>query len=162
MYKKDANIKKIAGAIDASDTYDQKMIEIRRVTRVTAGGKHMSFRACVVIGDRKGNVGMGIAKGPDVSISMNKAVQQARKNIIHAQIVGTTIPHEVRAKFKTARIMLKPARQGTGLVAGGVARAILDLAGYQDVVSKMLGASNKINNARVVMQVLQSFKNFQK
>lgn len=138
--------------------YDQKIIDLARVTRVMAGGKRMRFRATVVIGDRKGKVAVGTAKGADVSIAINKAVTQAKKNFITVPLVKETIPHEVNVKYKASKVLLKPARVGTGIKAGGVVRVILDLAGVPNVVAKILGSKNKINIARSVIKGLSSFK----
>src|SRR3989339_1390040 len=102
--------------------FEQKILELARVTRVTKGGKRMRFRTCLLIGDRKGRVGLGVAKGADVQISIEKAFRQAKKNIVHVPLFKETIPHEVSAKFGAAVIMLKPAPKGTGLKSGGATR----------------------------------------
>jgi len=138
--------------------FEQKVIEIARVTRVTAGGKRMQFRACVVVGDKKGRVGFAVAKGSDVSIAVNKALTAAKKKLIKAKIVNDTIPHRIIVKFKAARVLLKPAPAGTGVLAGGPVRAILDLAGIKNVVSKMMGSKNKINNAHAVIIALSQLR----
>ncbi len=132
--------------------FEQKTIDLARVTRVVAGGKRMRFRATVAIGDQKGRVGLGIAKGTDVSISIQKAVTAAKKNMIRVPMVNDTIPHAITIKFKAAHILLKPAPKGTGVIAGGPIRAMMELAGVKNVVSKILGSSNKINNVYAVMQ----------
>lgn len=138
--------------------FDQKIVDLARVTRVMAGGKRMRFRATVVIGDRKGKVAIGTAKGADVTIAINKAVTQAKKHFIQVPIVKETIPHEVNVKYKASKVMLKPARIGTGIKAGGVVRIILDIAGVPNIVGKILRGSNKINIARAVMKGLSDFK----
>jgi small subunit ribosomal protein S5 len=138
--------------------FDQKIVDLARVTRVMAGGKRMRFRATVVIGDRKGKVAIGTAKGADVTIAINKAVTQAKKHFIQVPIVKETIPHEVNVKYKASKVMLKPARIGTGIKAGGVVRIILDIAGVPNIVGKILRGSNKINIARAVIQGLSDFK----
>lgn len=138
--------------------FEQKIIDLARVTRVMAGGKRMRFRATVVIGDRKGKVAVGTAKGADVTIAINKAVTQAKREITIVPFVNETIPHEVNIKYKASKILLKPARIGTGIKAGGVVRVILDLAGVSNVVGKILGSKNKINIARAVIKGLGSFK----
>ncbi|MDP2684110.1 MAG: 30S ribosomal protein S5 [bacterium] len=140
------------------DEFDQKLIDIARVTRVMAGGKRMSFRACVVIGDRKGRVSSGLRKGADVSIAINKAVRAAKKKIIKVNIVNDTIPCEIREKFGAARVLLKPAPKGTGVIAGGAVRIVLELAGIKNVVSKMLGSHNKINNVNATIKALENLK----
>ncbi|MFH1456654.1 MAG: 30S ribosomal protein S5 [Patescibacteria group bacterium] len=127
--------------------FEQKMVDLARVTRVTKGGKQLSFRALVVIGDRKGRVGFGIGKGKDVTVSVSKAVDKAKKNLMNVSFnkIGT-VPYEIHFKFKAAKIMLKPAPQGTGLKVGGPMRTVLDLAGAENIVGKMIGKSaNKIN-----------------
>ncbi len=140
------------------DEFDQRMIDLARVTRVMAGGKRMRFRACMVIGDRKGRIGWGVAKGADVSMAIQKAVAQAKKNMMTVSIVDGTIPHEVRVKFKAARLLLKPAKSGKGLIAGGVVRTVLELAGVKNIISKMLGSKNKVNNVAAVFKALGSLR----
>lgn len=138
--------------------FDQHIVDLARVTRVTEGGKHLSFRACVVIGDRNGRVGFGVEKGPDVQIAVEKAVNQAKKNIIRVPLVSESIPHRVEAKYKAAKVMLKPAPKGSGVIAGSAIRVILEMAGVPNASSKMLGkTSNKIANVKAVFQALQSF-----
>lgn len=138
--------------------FEQKILELARVTRVTKGGKRMRFRTCLLIGDRKGRVGLGVAKGADVQISIEKAFRQAKKNIVHVPLTNDTIPHEVSAKFGAAKIMLKPAPEGTGLKSGGATRMVLTLAGVPNAVSKILGTSNKINNAKATFLALRALK----
>lgn len=135
--------------------FDQKVIEISRVTRVVAGGKRMRFRACVVIGDNKAKVGMGIAKGADVTNAVNKAVTKARKHMFVVPIVNDTIPHDLKVKFKSAIVYMKPAPQGSGVIAGGAVRSVMNLAGVGNVVCKMIGTQNKINNVKAVFKALQ-------
>lgn len=130
--------------------FSQKIIDIARVTRVVAGGKRMRFRACVVIGDLKGRIGFAVAKGADVTGAINKAVTAAKKGLVRVNIVDGTIPYEIRVKFGAAKLLLKPAPPGTGIRAGGPIRAVLELAGLKNVVSKMLGSKNKINNVHAV------------
>ncbi len=143
---------------DPRDEFSQKILEIARVTRVMAGGKRMNFRACVAVGDKKGSVGVGLGKGSDVTIAINKAVNVAKKNMVKVPIVNETIPHEVRHKLGAAKIMLKPAKQGRGVISGGVVRGILELAGINNVTSKTLGTSNKINNARCTIAALTTLR----
>lgn len=138
--------------------FDQQIVDLARVTRVTEGGKQLNFRVCIVIGNRKGRVGFGIAKGKDVQIAVEKAVRQAQKNIIDVPLIKETIPHRVVAKFKAAKIMLKPAPKGSGILAGGAARTILELAGVPNASSKMLGkTSNKVTNVKATFAALQMF-----
>lgn len=139
-----------------SDEFDQRIIDLARVTRVMAGGKRMRFRATVVIGDGKGKVGIAVAKGADVTIAINKAVTKAKKSIITVGMVDETIPHEIIEKFKSAKVLLKPAPKGTGIIAGGPVRSVIELSGIKNIVSKMQGSKNKLNNARAV---INAFKN---
>ncbi len=138
--------------------FEQKVVEIKRVTRVVAGGKRMRFRALVVIGDKKGKVGVGIRKGTDVTEAVQKAVNTAKKTMILVQLQNDTIPHEIKMKYKSSVIFLKPARPGTGVIAGGSARQVLDLAGVKNVLSKMLGSNNKINNVMATYTALSKMK----
>lgn len=138
--------------------FEQQILDLARVTRVTKGGKRMRFRTCLIIGDKKGRVGMGIAKGTDVAISVEKAFRRAKKNLVTIPLVDETIPHEITVKDGAAHIMLKPAPKGTGLKSGGPVRLVLELAGVPNAVSKILGSNSKINNARAVFKALRSLK----
>jgi small subunit ribosomal protein S5 len=138
------------------DDMEQRILEVARVTRVMAGGKRMNFRACVAIGDKKGNVGIGLGKGADVTMAVNKAVNRARKTMINVSMVNDTLPHAVAYKLGAARIIFKPAKKGRGVIAGGVARIILELAGVKNVTSKSLGSKSKINCARCTIEALKS------
>ncbi len=145
------------GAVN--DGFDTKLLDLARVTRVTGGGKRMSFRAIVVAGDKKGKIGIGIDKGKDVSQAIEKATTRAKKSAVMVVIVDGTIPHQVEAKYGPAVILLKPQRKGRGLVAGGAVRTICDLAGIKNVSSKILsGTKNKLNNARATMEALKKLK----
>lgn len=135
--------------------FEQKVVDLARVTRVMAGGKRMRFRACVAIGDGKGRVGVGVTKGVDVTIAINKAVASARKHLVTIPFWNETIPHEVRVKFGAAQLLLKPAPRGTGVIAGGPIRIIMELGGVQNVVAKMLGSQNKVNNVYAALKALQ-------
>ncbi len=137
--------------------FDSIILDLARVTRVTEGGKHLSFRACVVVGDKKGRVGMGLDKGKDVQIGVEKATRQAKKNLITVPIVNNTIAHQVFCKFKAAYVMIKPAPNGSGIIAGGPVRAILELAGVPNASSKILGKTkNKIVLAQATLGALSS------
>ena len=138
--------------------FAQNIVDIARVTRVMAGGKRMSFRACVVIGDKKGRVGMGLAKAKDVPMAVQKAVRQAEKNLIKVPLVDGTIAHEIYLKEGASKILLKPAPQGTGILSGGAVRVVLELSGIENVVSKILGTNNKINNVRTTIMALGMLK----
>lgn len=137
--------------------FDQKVIDIARVTRVVKGGKRFSFRTTVVIGDRKGRVGVGVAKGPDMKISTEKSVAQAKKALVKVSFHGNTVPYPVEMKAGSARVLIKPAVKGRGIVAGGAVRAVMNLAGIGDISAKMLGSKNKLSNARATIKALETF-----
>ena len=141
--------------------FDQKVVEIRRVTRVVAGGKRMRFRALVVIGDRRGKVGIGLRKGVDVAESVNKAVNAAKKSMITVPLEKSTIPYRVEAKYGSSKILLLPAAPGTGIIAGGALRSILELAGVKNILSKMIGSSNKVNNVKAAFEAFKKMKSKQ-
>lgn len=146
------NYKKIV----KTDEFKDKVLDLRRVVRVTAGGKRMRFRATVVIGDEKGRVGVGIGKGSDVADAVSKAKAIARKNVIKIPIQNRTIPHEIEAKFSAARVRIKPAKEGHGLRAGGAVRVVLSLAGIKDITAKSLGRTpNKLTNALATLEALK-------
>lgn len=138
--------------------FEQKVIDIRRVTRVVAGGKRMRFRATVALGDLKGRVGVGVGKGLDVMTAVSKGSAAARKNLHIVPVVNDTIPHTMVVKFGAAKVLLKPAPRGSGVIAGGPVRSILELAGIRNVVAKMLGSSNKINNVYAVLRALEQLQ----
>ncbi len=147
-----------AGADQVESDYEEKNVEIARVTRVTKGGKRMRFRALSVIGNRKGRVGFGLAKGVDVAGATSKAIAQARKALLTIPLVNETIPHAIEAKFAAAIVLLKPAPKGTGIKAGGSVRMVLELAGVPNITSKMLGSKNKINNVKATFLALRGLK----
>jgi small subunit ribosomal protein S5 len=132
--------------------YDQKLLSLARVTRVVKGGRRFRFRATLVIGNRKGKVGVGVAKGNDVSDSIQKAFNDAKKNLVSVRLVDGTIPHDVLSKEGSAKVLLKPGKRGRGLIAGGAIRAVSDLLGVKDIVSKSLGSSNALNLARATVK----------
>lgn len=138
--------------------FEQKMLDLARVTRVVKGGRRFRFRATLVIGDRKGRVGVGVAKGADVASAIQKAFNDAKKNMITINLHGSTILHDVAAKLGSAKVLLKPAKEGRGVIAGGAVRAVVDLVGITDIVSKSLGSSNPLNVARVTIKALQTLK----
>ena len=141
------------------DEFREKVLDLRRVTRVTAGGKRFRFRATVIIGDEKGRVGAGIAKGLDVAPEVPKARSDAKKNVLTIPLNGRTINHEVEAKFSAARVRLKPAKEGHGLIAGGAVRTVLSLAGIRDITAKCLGRTpNKLTNALATIEALKKLK----
>lgn len=140
--------------------FEQGVLDVRRTARVVAGGRRFSFRATVVVGNRNGKVGLGVGKGADVSSAIDKAVYQAKKNIIIVPLTEErSIPQEVNSKFSASRVLLKPAREGRGLVAGGPVRIIADLVGIKNLTSKILGRTvNKLNNAKATMEALSRLK----
>jgi small subunit ribosomal protein S5 len=135
---------------------EDQVISIGRVTKVTKGGRHFRFSATVVVGNRKGLVGLGNGKANEVPEAIKKALQAANKNVFKVDLIDNrTIPHQATAKVGRAEVMLKPAKEGTGLVAGGSARAVLELAGVRDIVSKSLGSNTKINVAKATLDALR-------
>lgn len=141
------------------DEFESKLLDLARVTRVSAGGRRFRFRAVMIIGDKQKKVGVGVAKGVDVAQAVEKATRLAKKNLIEVPIVKDTIPHQVTSKFGAARILLKPQRKGRGLVAGGTVRVICNLAGIKNISSKVLGrTSNKLNNALATIKALKQLK----
>jgi len=134
--------------------YEHKVLDIARVARVMAGGRRFSFRASVVIGDRNGKVGVGVGKGADTSIAIDKAINSAKKKLIKIDVSKGTVPVDTFAKFGSAKVILKPAKEGKGIVAGGSTRTVIDLVGIKNITSKMLGGNNKLNNARATVKAL--------
>lgn len=134
----------------------ERVLEINRVTRVVKGGKRMRFRALVVIGDGKGKIGWGMGKAADVSTSIAKASTAAKKRVIQIPVKHATIPYPVRYVYKSAQIIIKPASAGTGIIAGGAVRIVLQLAGIKDAVAKMMGSQDKISNAVATIEALNS------
>ena len=141
------------------DEFDSKVLGLSRVSRMTAGGRRMRFRAVVVVGNKKGKVGIGLAKGADVAQAVEKATKAAKKNLIEVPIYKETIPHQVEAKFGAAEVLLKPQAKGRGLVAGGTVRIICNLAGIQNVSSKVIGrTNNKLTNAMATAEALKKLR----
>jgi small subunit ribosomal protein S5 len=134
--------------------YDHKVLDIARVARVMAGGRRFSFRASVVIGDRNGKVGVGVGKGADTAIAIDKAINAAKKKLVKINVETGTIVVDSSAKFGSASVLLKPAKEGKGIVAGGAIRTVVDLVGIKNITAKMLGGNNKLNNARATVKAL--------
>mgnify|MGYP002530715073 CR=1 FL=1 len=140
-------------------TLDEIIVETKAVVKVTKGGRQRRFSAIVVVGDRKGRVGLGIGKANEVPDAIKKAIQDANKNIIKIPLIdGRTVAHEAIGTAGAAKVIIKPAKAGTGIIAGGSVRAVLELAGVRDIVSKSLGARTKLNMARAALNALQSIK----
>lgn len=138
--------------------FDERVINIDRVARVVKGGRRFRFRALVVVGDRKGKVGIGVSKGADVTAAISKATDVAKKNLTSIAISKGTLPHEAEAKVSGAKILVMPASPGTGLIAGGVVRTVLEVAGVKNALSKSLGSSNKVNIAYATLAALTSIR----
>ena len=138
--------------------FEETTLSVDRVTRVVAGGRRMRFRAIVVIGNKKGKVGLGTGKANEVRNAVEKAVKDARRHMVRVPIINDTIPHEVNIKHKAARIRLIPASEGTGVIAGGAVRVILEHAGVKNALSKRFGSSNKLVNAQAMMKALGSLR----
>ena len=134
---------------------EERVVPINRVAKVVKGGRRFSFSAVVVVGDGAGHVGVGIGKAGEVPESIRKGVEDAKKNLIKIPMVGTTIPHEVNVQYSASKVMLKPASQGTGVIAGGSVRAVLEAAGVRDILSKIYGSTNPVNVTRATIEALR-------
>jgi small subunit ribosomal protein S5 len=138
-----------------TDGFEEVTINIDRVARVVKGGRRFRFKALVAVGDKKGKIGVGVAKGQDVTTAITKANEVARKHIVSVPLTNQTIPHEVEVKHTGARVLIKPAAPGTGIIAGGVVRNVVELAGITNLISKSLGSTNKVNIAYATVAALQ-------
>ncbi|MGC8972113.1 MAG: 30S ribosomal protein S5 [bacterium] len=138
--------------------FTERVISVRRVAKVVAGGKRFSFSALVAVGDMQGHVGIAIGKAPEAPDAIRKAITKAKKNMITVPMRGTTIPHEIVADFGASKLVLRPASEGTGVIAGGTVRAILELAGIKNILTKALGSTNPINLARATIKALSMLR----
>lgn len=145
--------------IDASKLdLKERVVSINRVSKVVKGGKNFRFSTLVVVGDENGHVGIGLGKAAEIPDAIRKAVEKAKKNMIEVPIINTTIPHEVIGEFGAGKVIMIPAREGTGVIAGGPARAVLELAGIRDILTKSIGSNNSINVVYAVMEGLSKLK----
>ncbi len=140
--------------------WGEQVVQISRVTKVVKGGKKLSFRAIVVVGNKKGQVGVGCAKAAEVIIAIQKAIADGRKNLITVPIFKTTIPHPITGRSGAGKVMLRPASQGTGIIAGGAVRPVLELAGIENILSKSQGSKSPLNAANATLNALKSLRNF--
>ena len=144
--------------VEEKDEFDKKLISVRRVTKVVAGGRNMRLSALVVVGDKKGRVGMGLSKAIETPSAIDKATKAAKKALINVPVINGTIPHEIIGKFAKTEVILIPAKAGSGLIAGGAARPVLELAGYRDVTAKIHGSTDKINVVRATLNALKALR----
>ncbi|HOI85400.1 MAG TPA: 30S ribosomal protein S5 [Acholeplasmataceae bacterium] len=142
--------------------FEERVVAINRVTKVVKGGRRFRFAALVVIGNKQGQVGFGTGKAAEVPDAIKKAVEQAKTNMINVPIVGSTIPHEITGHYGAGKVFLKPAAEGTGIIAGGAVRAVFELAGVNDILSKSLGSSTPINMVRATFKGLQELRTAEK
>lgn len=141
------------------DDFYEKIVQVNRVSKKTKGGNKIGFSVVVVVGDKKGKVGVGLGKAPDVSPAIRKAVLYARKHLIEVPIINETIPHEIYLKKGAAEILLKPANLGTGVIAGGAVRAVVEACGIRNIVSKVLGTKNQASNIYATLEALKKLRN---
>ncbi len=152
--------RKIETVEPVESEWKEQVVQISRVTKVVKGGKKLSFRAIVIVGNKKGQVGMGVAKAAEVIIAIQKAIADGRKNLITVPIFKTTVPHQITGTSGAGSVILKPASQGTGVIAGGAVRAVLELAGYENILSKSLGSKSPLNAAGATLDALKNLKSF--
>ena len=152
--------RKIETVEPTESEWKEQVVQIRRVTKVVKGGKKLSFRAIVIVGNKKGQVGMGVAKAAEVIIAIQKAVADARKNLVSVPLFNATIPHMITGRSGAGSVVLRPASKGTGVIAGGAVRAVLELAGVENILSKSLGSKSPLNAANATLNALKSLRTF--
>ena len=153
--------RKVETVVETQQTeWKEQVIQVRRVTKVVKGGKKLSFRAIVVVGNKNGQVGVGCAKASEVIVAIQKAIADGRKNLITVPIFKTTIPHPITGRSGAGSVMLRPASEGTGVIAGGAVRSVLELAGIENILSKSLGSKSPLNAANATMEALKSLRTF--
>lgn len=146
-------------SLDAQEQFEEEIVFINRVAKVTKGGRRFKMAALVIVGDKRGQVGVGYGKGNELPLAIQKGVQAAKKNLFRVPLKGTTIPHAVLGDFKASKVLIKPAAPGTGVIAGGPIRALFELAGIKDVLAKSLGSANAINMVKAAEKGLKSLLN---
>ena len=158
--RKQSRRRKIETVEPVESEWKEQVVQIRRVTKVVKGGKKLSFRAIVIVGNKKGQVGMGVAKASEVIVAIQKAIADGRKNLITVPIFKTTIPHMITGRSGAGNVVLKPASQGTGVIAGGAVRAVLELCGIENILSKSLGSKSPLNAANATLNALKELRTF--
>ena len=158
--KKQSRRRKIETVEPTESEWKEQVVQIRRVTKVVKGGKKLSFRAIVIVGNKKGQVGMGVAKAAEVIVAIQKAIADGRKNLITVPIFNTTIPHMITGRSGAGNVVLKPASKGTGVIAGGAVRAVLELCGIENILSKSLGSKSPLNAANATLNALKELRTF--
>lgn len=158
--RKQSRRRKIETVEPVESEWKEQVVQIRRVTKVVKGGKKLSFRAIVIVGNKKGQVGMGVAKAAEVIVAIQKAIADGRKNLITVPIFNTTIPHMITGRSGAGNVVLKPASKGTGVIAGGAVRAVLELCGIENILSKSLGSKSPLNAANATLNALKELRTF--